>query len=136
MVTMVNAQLSPQSKKVTKTFFPEMDFEIQTPAFQKTKGFTDYEEMMTFLEEKSKAHPQEMQIAFIGTSQKGKKIPLVRLNHPQSTAQKVKIWIQAGMHGNEPASSESIFFLKLFNENEVRPCLLVLNEQKLYLIHT
>jgi hypothetical protein len=105
------AQLSPQSKKVTETFFPEMELDIQTPAFEKKRGFTKYEEMMAFLNDLVKKHGQELSLKYIGESQKGKKIPILFLNRPQSQAKKLNVWIQAGMHGNEPASTEGILYL-------------------------
>ena len=45
---MLFPQLNPQSKKLTKKFFPDPNIEINTPAFNKKKGFTKYDEMMTF----------------------------------------------------------------------------------------
>ena len=47
------AQLNPQSKKITDKFFPDPNIEINTPAFDKKKGFTKYDEMMVFLKEKN-----------------------------------------------------------------------------------
>ena len=37
------------SKKITQMFFSEFDLNIPTPAFDKKKGFTKYDEMMSFL---------------------------------------------------------------------------------------
>ena len=48
----VNAQFSPQGKKLTEKFFPDFDLEINTPAFAKKKGFTSYDELMAFINEK------------------------------------------------------------------------------------
>ena len=44
------SQLNPQSKKVTNTFFQDFE-EIQdvTPGLKKKKGFTNYEELISFL---------------------------------------------------------------------------------------
>ena len=68
---------NPQSRKVTEKFFPDPDIEIHTPAFQKKKGFTNYKEMMAFLEKLTRKYPDIIHMEFIGESQKGKKIPLV-----------------------------------------------------------
>ena len=65
------AQPSPQTKKVTEAFYPELDIEINTPAFAKKKGYTNYDEMMLFLNDLQAKHPEIMQIEFIGESQKG-----------------------------------------------------------------
>lgn len=100
----------PQKNKVTDKFFKEMDVEIQTPAFSKKKGFTKYDEMMDFLNGLQSKNSDKMQIKFIGESQKGKHIPLVIINKNPNPG-KIKFWIQAGIHGNEPASSEGILYL-------------------------
>lgn len=107
----LQAQLNPQSKKVTKTFFPDIEFDIQTPAFQKKKDFTNYEEMMAFLQPLVDAHAEEVSLSFIGESQQGKKIPMLHIKRPGLEAQNLKVWIQAGMHGNEPASTEGVLHL-------------------------
>ena len=49
---------------------------------------------------------------FIGESQKGKKIPIIYIkkkNH--NDEKKLKVWMQGGLHGNEPASTESLLYL-------------------------
>ena len=103
-------QLSPQSKKITKKFFPDPNLEINTPAFNKKKGFTKYDEMMFFLNEKISQHAEEISLEFVGESQKGKKIPILFFDRANN-AEKVKVFFQAGLHGNEPASTEGILFL-------------------------
>jgi murein tripeptide amidase MpaA len=101
---------SPQSKEITQKFFPELNIDIQTPAFKKSKGFTNYEEMMTFLNALKQQHPDVMDIKFIGESQKGKSIPMVMLNS-NSSAKKLRVWFQGGLHGDEMASTEGMFYL-------------------------
>lgn len=105
------AQPNPQSKKITEAFFPDIEFEIHTPAFQKKKDFTNYEEMMAFLTPLVEANKEEVTLSFIGQSQKGKEIPMIQMKRDGAAATKVKVWIQAGMHGNEPASTEGILYL-------------------------
>ncbi|MDC3032050.1 hypothetical protein OA257_00435 [Bacteroidota bacterium] len=49
--------LNPQPKKIADKFFPDFDVDINTPAFNLDNyknGFTNYEEMMTFLYELQK----------------------------------------------------------------------------------
>ncbi len=105
------AQLNPQSKKVTEKFFPEMEIEINTPAFQKKKGYTTYEELVQFCNSLVSAHSAEVKMQFIGESQKGKKIPMLVYNRPTSKEKKVKVWIQGGLHGNELGSTESVLYM-------------------------
>ncbi|MBE0640831.1 MAG: peptidase, partial [Bacteroidales bacterium] len=61
------AQMSPQTKEITRKFFPDPDIEINTPAFQKEKGYTDYEEMMAFIRNLMQSHSDVMSLTFIGT---------------------------------------------------------------------
>ncbi|MDF1572482.1 MAG: M14 family metallocarboxypeptidase [Bacteroidales bacterium] len=84
----------------------ELDLQIESPAFNKDTGFTDYVEMISFLEEKSSTAPFEFQIKYIGTSQKGKKIPAVIIG--SESPDKIRIWLQSGLHGNEPAGTEGL----------------------------
>ena len=114
------AQFSPQSKEITEKFFPEKEIDINTPAFQKKKGFTTYEELMAFLDKQVAEHPQLISYSFIGQSQKGREIPLVRIGKAGSTAKKVKFWVQAGLHGNEPASTEGVLYFidRLLNDEQ------------------
>ena len=105
------AQMSPQSKKITNKYFPELDIEINTPAFQKKKGFTNYEELMGFLNQKVSKYPNLISLKFIGTSQEGKEIPQVTLTNLSSKETKIRCWMQGGLHGNEPASTEGVLML-------------------------
>ncbi|MAN28263.1 MULTISPECIES: M14 family metallopeptidase [Mesonia] len=104
---------SPQTKEVTEKFFPDVEVEINTPAFHKKKGFTTYKEMMNFLQPLVDQHPEEVQLKFIGKSQRGLEIPMLTFNKASDTSEKdkVRVWIQAGIHGDEPASTEGILYL-------------------------
>ena len=103
------SQLSPQSKKITKKFFPDPKIEINTPAFNKKKGFTKYDEMMSFLYDKISKHSNEVRIEFVGESQKGKKIPILFFD--KNNKEKVKVFFQAGLHGNEPAIVQKGYYI-------------------------
>ena len=84
------AQLNPQSKKITNNFFPDPNIEINTPAFDKKKGFTKYDEMMGFLKEKIANHKDEVTLDFVGESQKGKKIPILVFNRKNEVIVELK----------------------------------------------
>lgn len=105
------AQFSPQSKKITEKFFADSK-EIQntTPALQKKRGFTNYKELMTFLNAVQEKHSDKMEILIIGKTQKGREIPMVKIK-TNSSSDKIKVWLQGGVHGNEPASSETMLYL-------------------------
>lgn len=110
--SLCSAQMfNPQPKEVTEKFFPDVEVEINTPTFQKKKGFTTYQEMMDFLQPLINQHSEITEMKFIGESQKGLKIPMITLNKRTSNTEKVKVWVQAGIHGDEPASTEGVLYL-------------------------
>ena len=106
------AQPNPQSKKITEQFFPEIDtLQNVTPALLKKKGYTDYDELISFLKNLEKQFPDQVKLRFIGESQKGLSIPMVQITNLKSQNPKTKVWMQGGIHGNEPASSEGLLYL-------------------------
>jgi len=111
VASVCTAQMSPQSKKVTEKFFPDVDMTINTPAFEKKRGYTSYEELVAFLNKKTGSHQDLMGLSFIGVSQKGKQIPMVHLSKKDGNRDKIKVWIQGGLHGNEMGSTESVLYL-------------------------
>jgi len=115
-----NAQMNPQSKAITKSFFPDPEVEMTTPAFLKQKGFTTYDEMLTFISTLQSKHSEVVSIRYIGQSQLGVKIPLVHIERKNNVKRKVKVWLQGAIHGDEPASTEAMLFLmdKLLNDKQ------------------
>lgn len=109
-------QFNPQNDEITKRFFPDPVFEINTPSFAK-KGFTNYDDMMGYVNKLVAAHPTEISLSFIGESQKKKKIPMLVLNRDNGQ-EKIKVWFQGGLHGDEPAGTETMLFLldKILND--------------------
>ena len=109
-------QFNPQNDEITKKFFPDSELDIHTPSFSK-KGFTNYDDMMLYLNKLVAEHPKVITLSFIGESQKNKKIPMVVLNKDNGK-EKVKVWFQGGLHGDEPAGTETMLFLldKLLND--------------------
>ncbi|MFN2423597.1 MAG: M14 family metallopeptidase [Cryomorphaceae bacterium] len=119
------AQPIPQSKKVAEKFFPDFDIDMPTPAFDHRKGFTDHEEMMRFVNQQEKAHPGFITHEFIGESQKGKPVPMLTLTNPETGGDKIRVWMQGGLHGDEPASTEAMLYLihQLLETDSLRPLL-------------
>lgn len=107
----VPGSINPQTKRITDRYFPDPDIEINTPAFQKKRGFTDYEEMMAYLNEREEKYGDLMSISFIGNSQKGYPIPLVTLQKGSGSEDHLRVWMQGGLHGNEPGSTEGVLML-------------------------
>jgi hypothetical protein len=106
------AQSNPQSKKITERYFQDADtIKDVTPALQKEGGFTDYEELIGFLEKLQKVKPNMVELSYIGVSQKGYQVPLIHLLNKKATGEKIKVWMQGGLHGNEPASTEGLLYL-------------------------
>lgn len=112
-----STSFNPEPKQITATFFPELDIPINTPAFQKKKGFTTYDELITFLNTIQSKHADLMSISYIGQSQKGKAIPMVILNN-KSNESKIRVWLQGGIHGDEMASTEGVLYMldRLLND--------------------
>ena len=106
----LQAQPNPQSKKITKKFFPDSESLLPiTPALKKKKGYTNYNELVGFINELKESHPLVVSIQYIGKSQKGYNIPVVHIKTSNSS-EKIKIWMQAGLHGNEPAGTEGLLY--------------------------
>ena len=108
----VSAQLNQEPKKITNKFFSDHnDIENITPALKKKKGFTNYNELLNYIEEKVQNYPQLVSSNFIGESQKGKKIPIVYIKKNKNNYdKKVRVWMQGGLHGNEPASTVNMLY--------------------------
>lgn len=111
------AQPNPQSRKVTEKFFPDFDIDMPTPAFPTInevndfKGFTDHVSLMYFIIQKENARPEYISHVFIGESQKGKPVPMITLTNTAAGNDKVRVWMQGGLHGDEPASTECLLYL-------------------------
>lgn len=105
------SQFNPQSTRITEKFFPEYEaLPNVTPALQKEKGFTNHEELMAFVQKMAHSFPDVVEIGTVGSSKKGLNIPLVLLRK-KSDQPKIRVWLQGGLHGDEPASTESMLYL-------------------------
>lgn len=105
------SQPNMQSKKVTEKFFKDYEnLKIITPAFKKKKGYTDYGELISFLEYYQNKYSNFITLNYIGKSQKGYDIPVLRIKDNNDN-NPTRIWIQAGLHGNESASTEGVLYL-------------------------
>ena len=102
--------LVPQTPDITRNYFPDPEVSMETPAFNKDKGFTSYAEMMDYLNARVQAHPELLSLSFIGNSQKGLQIPMLSIKNGEAN-EKIRVWLQAGLHGNEPAGTEAMLYL-------------------------
>lgn len=96
--------------------FPEIEVIDNTPAFSRDgDAFTSQEEMMAYIKQ-LKAKSPYLTVKTIGTSQEGREIPALYFTkdkHIRSgyLSKKPIVWVQSQIHGNEPASGESILAL-------------------------
>ena len=106
----VSAQKQPDI--MTTKFFPDPSFPIQTPTNQKPfeKGICTYEEMMNFLQSLVKEHPDKVRLEMLGKTPDGKEIPMLYFGAGKDS-RKLKVWMQGGIHGNEPGGTEGLFML-------------------------
>ena len=83
-----SAQLNQEPKKITKKFFSELNnLENITPALKKKKGFTNYNELLTYIEEKVQKYPEIVSSNFIGESQKEKN-PIIYIKNKNNNDEK------------------------------------------------
>ncbi|MGE6631702.1 M14 family metallopeptidase [Bacillus sp. NPDC077027] len=101
-----------QPEVVNKLYpdYPEPEVTFHTPAFvKKEEAFTTQEELQSFLNDIVRKSPYATQKS-IGTSIEGRQIPALYFTKDRqisSLSKKPTIWLQAQIHGNEPASGES-----------------------------
>jgi len=108
------AQFNPEPESISAKFFSDSllkDWRIETPAFRKKEGFTSHQEMIHFLQTKAKERKDLISMEMIGKSRQGKSIPMVLISNPKVTVKKVRVWMQGGLHGDEPAGTESLLYL-------------------------
>lgn len=113
-----------QPKEIVEEYFKAPKLPHKTPGIASDReGFTTHEEMMELLSKEVK-NSKYMTMRIIGESQEGRKIPIVILdkngyttgNQLRDTGKPV-VWLQAQIHGNEPAASEgALQLLKDFSD--------------------
>lgn len=106
------AQFNPQPQSLTDKYFPDPAIAISTPAFAKEKGFTTLQEMTAWLGKLS-SPVVSLKQEIIGQTQKGKDLVLVRISKTNTapTQDKVRVWLQGGLHGDEPAGTEAMLYV-------------------------
>ncbi|WP_191565867.1 M14 family metallopeptidase [Metabacillus idriensis] len=96
-----------------RPLFTEVEVTDGTPAFVKgEEAFTTQEEMLAYIEELKGKSPY-LTVKNIGASQNGLEIPALYFTkdqkiNPSFMSRKPTVWIQSQIHGNEPASGESV----------------------------
>lgn len=107
-----NIQPIAQPKKTTKDFYPETGKKYMTPTLNKPEeeGIASLFEINQYLQALAAKYPDKLTLTSLGTTPKGTSIPILYFTNGQNK-KKIKIWIQAGLHGNEPAGSEAACLL-------------------------
>ncbi len=108
---MLFACKSPDKKYLLESkFFKNPGIVFNTPTFQKDSGFVNYLEMVEFLNSTLMGHSDFARLEYPGASEEGKPIPVVYFSDSKE-GDKLKVWFQGGLHGNEPAGTEGLLDL-------------------------
>lgn len=103
---------SAQPEAVSKRFYPEPEKNYTTPTLSKTfeEGFASLSEIAHYLQTQTTICPNRVAVNSIGKTPQGKDIPILYFGDRQDV-RKIRVWIQAGLHGNEPAGPEATCLL-------------------------
>ncbi|RGP59067.1 carboxypeptidase 2 [Fusarium longipes] len=102
--------------------FKDVDIELLSPAFlgdrqagfkNGTQGPTSHEDMETYMESIAAKNEYMTYHTANFTSEEFRSFPYVRLSTTKgrTRSNKLRIWVQAAVHGNEPAGDESVLAL-------------------------
>ena len=101
-----------QPEEVTQEFYQDPSEDHTTPTLRKPveEGFASTAEITSYLASIVGDHPNLATISSIGTTPGGNQIPILFLGNKKGR-KKIRVWIQAALHGNEPAGPESVCML-------------------------
>lgn len=116
-----NMQPEMQPEDVTLRFYPEPGKKYSTPTLSKPveEGLASLFEITRYFKILADKHPDKMTLSSIGNTPQDREIPILYFGDPKEK-EKIKVWIQAGLHGNEPAGPEAACLLAdyLLNTSE------------------
>ena len=75
-------------------------------------------EINRYLKDLADKHPGKVTLSNIGKTPQGRDIPVLYFGTPNDK-KKIRVWIQAGLHGNEPAGPEAACMLARSEERRV-----------------
>lgn len=106
-----NRNQSKQPAGVTASFYPNPKFDRETPTLSKPygSGLASVDEIKDYLQQLVVRSPGLAYMENIGVTKQGRTIPVLYLGTPDK--KKVRVWIQAALHGNEPAGAEAVCML-------------------------
>lgn len=93
--------------------------ELHTPSLSlgETEVFASMQQITSYLQQLANEHPSLAKMKIIGKSNDGYNIPIIYLG--KNKWNPVKVWIQGGLHGNEPAGPEIVCYLASYLLNDV-----------------
>ena len=105
-----------QTGDIYQKYFPDPAIDMPLPI---TRGnpvfnyFTEYKDVLSFIQELAAQYPDIMSVSSIGTTQKGKNQPMVLLTRKGKVADedKLRVTFIGGIHGNEPLSTDGMLYL-------------------------
>ncbi|OLN87055.1 Carboxypeptidase 2-like protein 2 [Colletotrichum chlorophyti] len=113
-----------RDSELVSKLFPDVDVELLSPAFADpesvpagwsdgTTGPTDQDTLDSFLSGLADRHGWLTYHQPPFTSEDGRSLPYLNLStsSPASDTPKLRIWLQGGVHGNEPAGDQAILAL-------------------------
>ncbi|MCC8153430.1 MAG: succinylglutamate desuccinylase/aspartoacylase family protein [Tannerellaceae bacterium] len=107
--TLWNVRKVPQPEEIKNSFYTDPDEPCTTPTLSKPleEGLASLEEINRYLQTLVEKYPDKATLSSIGMTTEGRDIPILHLRE-HGKNRKVKVWIQAALHGNEPAGPEAI----------------------------
>lgn len=107
-----NLRPSVQPEEVTRRFYPEPERMYFTPTLSKPQeeGLASLFEITRYLQDLAEKHPDKVRMSNIGKTPQNREIPVFYFGNAKENG-KAKVWIQAGLHGNEPAGPEAVCLL-------------------------
>lgn len=111
-LTIWNIQPEMQPEDVTHHFYPEPKKKYSTPTLSKPieEGLASMYEITQYFKTLADKYPDKMILSSIGNTVQGREIPILYFGHSKDK-KKIRVWIQAGLHGNEPAGPEATCLL-------------------------
>lgn len=95
-----------QPAELKDWFFKDPAVALQTPSVDDAKAnFTTQEELLQFVAKLESGTPH-LRVSVLGRSQEGREILMLSFKKGNAAA-KPTVWLQAQVHGNEPAAGES-----------------------------
>ena len=116
-----NIRPTSKPEAVTTRFYSVSGKKYRTPTLCKpvTEGLASLTEITRYLGALVEQHPNRVTLSTLGISAEGREIPVLYFGTGRDK-NKIRVWIQAGLHGNEPAGPEAVCILAdyLLNDAE------------------